>query len=138
MKMKIKSIHPLQWITEPLESHPLFVQKKMFGGEIVGLHGKQVLFFIAKDEPWNGLFVCTSREHHPSLIKEHPSLKPHTILGKWLYISQTHRTFETVAMAITKDVLQGDPRIGVESKPRKKKKMNPSTATRGKKGKSPK
>ena len=116
--MKIKAIHPLQWIAEPLEGHPSFVQKKMFGCEALCLHDRQMLILAAKDEPWNGLLVCTFREHHGSLMKEFPSLRPHSVLGKWLYISQADLDFEEAAQALGVLALKADLRIGVESKPK--------------------
>jgi hypothetical protein len=42
------------------------------------------------------------------------------VLGKWLYISQSHAAFEDVVEAIVALVLARDPRIGVEPKPRKR------------------
>jgi len=119
--MKIKAVHPLQWIADPLEEHPSFSQKKMFGCEALCLHGKQMLVLAAKEEPWNGILVCTSREHHASLTQDHPDLGPHPVLGKWLYISQADGKFEETAMRLARLALKADPRIGVESKPRKRK-----------------
>lgn len=116
--MKIKKIHPLQWIAEPLERHPTFFQKKMFGCEALRLHDRLVLVLAAGREPWNGLLVCTSREQHGSLTKQFPPLKPHAVLGKWLYVSQTHEDFEALASRLAGLALRADPRIGVESKPR--------------------
>lgn len=121
MKPKIKSIHPLQWVVESLEGDPTFVQKKMFGTEAVSIDGNLVLALIARDEPWNGLLLCTSREHHDSLMSEWPALKSHAVLGKWLYISQAHIDFESVAESISRRIRARDPRIGVEPKPRKRK-----------------
>ena len=77
-----------------------------------------MLVLAAKDEPWNGLLVCTSREHHASLMEEVPVLHPHSVLGKWLYVSQAHQDFEDAVDKITKFVLRADERLGVESKPR--------------------
>ncbi len=111
--MKLKKSHPLQWIADQLEMHPSFVQKKMFGCEALCLRKKQSLVLAAKDEPWNGLMVCTSREHHTSLRKELPSLKPHSVLKKWLYISQKSTDFEETAQRLIDFTLKGDARIGV-------------------------
>jgi hypothetical protein len=116
--VKIKQVHALQWIAEPLETHPTFFQKKMFGCEMLCLHDKQMLVLAAKDEPWNGLLVCTSREHHESLMADVPALRPHSVLGKWLYISQTHPDFEAAVDKITSLALRADERLGVVSKPR--------------------
>ncbi len=121
MKSKIKPVHPLQWIMEPLEQDQTFMQKKMFGAEVAYIDSRMVIALIAGEEPWNGLLVCTSRECHESLIKSFPQLVSHAILGKWLYVSQSHEDFESVAENICSKVLSRDPRIGIESKPKKAK-----------------
>jgi hypothetical protein len=69
-------------------------------------------------EPWNGLLVCTSREHHASILAQFPQLVSHEVLGKWLYISQGHPEFESVAVDIAAMARRRDPRLGVESKAR--------------------
>ena len=119
--MKIKKVNPLQWLVEPLESDESFAQKKMFGADVVYIGGRQVLAMITGDEPWNGLLVCTSREHHESLIQEYPELSSHAVLGKWLYISQSNKNFEQTAERLTKQILEGDVRIGIEPKAKARK-----------------
>jgi len=94
----------------------------MFGCQAVYLFGKLVLLLAAKEEPWNGLLVCTSREHHAALINDYPSLQPHPVLGKWLYIAQSHAAFEETAQELIARLAENDPRIGVEPKGRKRKK----------------
>jgi len=58
-----------------------------------------------------------------------PSLRPHPVLGKWLYVSQDDPAFETIAQSMTALVLARDPRVGVEPKPRRRgrKLMLPTT-----------
>lgn len=75
-----------------------------------------------RKEPWNGMLVCTSQDHHASLIDEMPALQVHPVIGKWLYVSQTHPEFETVVTQIVSIVLARDPRIGVEPKPKSRRK----------------
>lgn len=113
--------HPLQWVFEPLESEETFLQKKMFGCEAAYLRGRLVLVLADGKEPWNGLLICTSRDHHAELIREFSALAPHLVLGKWLYLSQRHREFEEVAQNVVQCVLKDDSRIGVE--PRGKKRV---------------
>lgn len=117
--MKIKKIHPLQWVFESLEDHPSFHQKKMFGCEAAYYRGRLTLVLASGEEPWNGLLVCTSREHHAELLGKFPALRSHPVLGKWLYLSQSDAEFEATALSIVERVRAGDPRIGVESKPKK-------------------
>ena len=118
---RIHAAHPFQWIIEIVEDHPTFVRKRMFGCEAIYLHGHLALVLAASEEPWNGLLVCTSQESHESLILEYPVLRSHPILGKWLYVSQTVGEFEDVAHRIAGRATRGDPRIGVESKPRRQR-----------------
>lgn len=113
--------HPLEWVLEPLESHPAYFRRKIFGCEAAYVGGKLRLVVAAGGEPWNGLMVATRREAHPALRAEWKALAPHPVLGKWLYLSQDDPRFETVALAIARAVRQGDPRIGVEPRPRKRR-----------------
>ena len=108
------------WV-KPVEAEPSFVQKKMFGCQAVYLFGKLVLVLAAKEEPWNGLLVCTSREFHPLLIVEYPCLQPHPILRKWLYLTQNYDGFEEAAQKLVLQAMKNDPRIGVEPGMRKRK-----------------
>ena len=80
---------PLRWIFEPIETDPSFFQKPKFGCQAAYLFGRLVLVLAAKEEPWNGVLACTSREFHSALIDEYPSLLPHPVLSEWLYLPQT-------------------------------------------------
>jgi len=121
MNRKVKRQHPLQWIYEPLEAEPSFFQKAMFGCQAAYLFGRLVLVLAAGEEPWNGLLVCTSHEFHSQLVGEHPSLQPHSVLPKWLYVSQTSDGFEETAQRLAHQALKNDRRIGVEPKSGKRK-----------------
>jgi hypothetical protein len=114
----------MQWIFEPLETEPSFFQKPMFGCQAAYLFGKLVLVLAAKEEPWNGLLVCTSREFHSALIEEYPVLRPHPVLSKWLYLAQASDGFEETAVELALQSLKNDPRIGVEPSVRKRKKRS--------------
>lgn len=122
MNKKIKAEHPLQWIFEPLQSEADFLQRKMFGCGAAYLGSRLMFVIAASEEPWNGLLVCTSREHHDVLLREFPALSPHKVLGKWLYLSQEHRDFEELAQALVKRARRRDPLLGIEPKPKKKSK----------------
>ncbi|MFP6562724.1 hypothetical protein WJ542_31155 [Paraburkholderia sp. B3] len=110
----------LLWIFEPFERHVTYVGKRMFGCDAAYLDGLLYLVTGDGDEPWNGLMICTSQPHHAALIDELPALRPHPVLGKWLYISQDDPAFEDTVEAVVARVLARDPRIGVEPKPRKR------------------
>jgi hypothetical protein len=110
----------LVWIFDAFERDPTFIQKQMFGCDAAYIDGLLCLIAADRGEPWNGLLICTSRERHAALIDEMPALKPHSVLGKWLYISQNNPEFETVAERMATLVVARDQRVGVEPKPRKR------------------
>ena len=124
-RIQIKAVksHPLEWLLEPLQNQETFIRKKMFGCEAVYLNGRLMLVLAVGVEPWNGLLIATSHEHHPALQKQWPRLTLHSVLGKWLYISQNDATFESTGKSIVKSILSSDARIGVEPKPRKMKRL---------------
>ena len=71
-----------------------------------------------RDEPWNGVMVCTSHERQAALMADIPSLNPHPELGKWLYLPQTDEAFEAIAAQLVDLALARDPRLGVVPKPK--------------------
>ena len=124
MRAKVKRQHPFQWLLESAEAEPSFFQKPMFGCQAVYLFGRLVLVLATKEEPWNGLLVCTSREFHSVLIGEHPGLQPHPVLGKWLYLAQAHDCFEETAQQLVRQIVKKDPRIGVEPGVRRRRRSS--------------
>jgi hypothetical protein len=120
-KEKVKKKNSLLWLFEPLENDPGFFQRRLFSFDAAYLDGR--LYIAVKDgkPPWEGLLACTSREHHAALLSEFPQLRPHTVLGKWLYISQSHREFESVAVEIVSLALKRDRRLGVDPGARRRR-----------------
>jgi hypothetical protein len=110
----------LVWIFEAFERDPSFIQKRMFGCDAAYIDGLLCLVAADRDAPWNGLLVCTSQDRHAALVEEMPELKPHPVLGKWLYVAQDDPAFETIAERMSALVMARDPRIGVEPKPRRR------------------
>lgn len=108
-----KLLHPYQWLWEPLESDPSFVLRAMFGTRAVYVDGKIVLCFSARSGPWHGVLVATDRSHHASLMERFPSLEPHSLLPKWLFLADSAAAFERIAERLVQAVRQRDPRIGV-------------------------
>jgi hypothetical protein len=108
----------LVWIFDAFERDSTFFRKRMFGSDAAYIDGLLCLVAADRDAPWNGLLVCTSQERHAALINEMPALRPHPVLGKWLYVPQEDPAFEIVAEKLTALVLARDPRVGVEPKPR--------------------
>ena len=125
-KARAVPAHPLEWLLEPLENHPGYLRRKIFGCEAAYVNGRLTLVLAAGQEPWNGILVATGREFHASLQSQWKQLNPHPVLGKWLYLSQAHPAFDEVATALVKQVRQGDSRIGVDPKPRKRKRLETS------------
>jgi hypothetical protein len=117
----VRIVHPYAWLWEPLEGEPTFVLRTMFGAKAAYLAGNLVLCFCARAEPWHGVLVCTDRTHHAALTKDFPALVPHAILPKWLYLANAHPQFEATAERLVQAVRRRDARIGVEPKPRGRK-----------------
>lgn len=109
----------LLWIFEALEAEPTYLCKRMFGSDAAYLDGLLCLIAADRQKPWNGMLVCTSQDRHAALIDEVPALRPHPVLGKWVYVPQDDPAFEDSVEAVVALVLARDPRIGVEPKPRK-------------------
>ena len=124
MSFRIKYKNLLLWLLDPICDDPDFFTKKWFGCDAACLNGRVVAVLADGEEPWNGLLVPTFREQHASLRNDFPALQIHEILGKWLYLSQTDPAFEETATSVIESIRRRDPRIGVEPKPRKKKRIN--------------
>jgi len=127
-----KKTHPYAWLWEPLQEEDSFLLRPMFGAKMAYLDGKAMLCFMAKEDPWRGLLVCTERRHHAVLSAAFPGLAPHSVLGKWLYLPEANEDFETIAEKIVQAVLYRDSRIGVIPPPKKRRKGKKKTATAGK------
>lgn len=112
----------LAWILDAFERDPTYVRKRMFASDAAYVDGRLCVAVGEREEPWNGMLICTSREHHADLIEETSALQPHPVLGKWLYVSQNDPAFETVVQRVVSLVLARDPRIGVEPKPKRSRK----------------
>ncbi|MEM5329936.1 hypothetical protein VSR34_25535 [Paraburkholderia sp. JHI2823] len=120
--MPSKIRNSLLWIFDAFEREPGYLCKRMFGCDAAYLDGLLCLVAADRDPPFNGLLVCTSQEHHASLIEVMPALRAHPVLGKWLYVPQADAAFEDTAERLATLVLARDARIGVEPKPRKPRK----------------
>lgn len=118
---RLKAVHPYAWLWEPLETDVTFVLRAMFGAKAAYLDGKLALCFVASEEPWRGLLVCTDAPRHTALRSEFPSLSPHPILPKWLYLPETADDFEAAAARLVALARCRDPRIGVVPKPKTKR-----------------
>jgi hypothetical protein len=114
------------YLLEEIAEEPSFLCKKMFGGLASYLHGRLMLLMTESEDPkWDGLLIPTSKEHHASICKEYPDLKPHSILGKWLFLTSNVENFEEIATEVIEQIKSDDLRFGVlpseKKKPRKAK-----------------
>lgn len=122
------------WLAEPLMSEPSFLGRRMFGCEACYLNAMLVLVLADTEEPWNGMLVPTAREHQAALIAEFPSLSPHPVLPKWLYLPAERDDFENVAQRIVRAISLNHPLIGVQPREKRRKK---GTKKRGRKAPGP-
>ena len=113
---RVRRPHRYEWLWEPLQADPTFVLRAMFGTRAAYLDGKLMLCFSAGEEPWRGVLVCTERAHHASLLADFPSLAPHGVLPKWLYLAESRDDFERSAERLVALARRRDPRIGVAPK----------------------
>lgn len=120
-EFRVKAEHPYAWLWEPLEAESSFELRSMFGAKAVYISGKIQLCFMPKEEPWRGVLVCTEKENQPSLMDEFPVLRPHPVLPKWLYLSESSESFESTAARLVALVRKHDARIGVIPKPKRAK-----------------
>ena len=122
---RIKSINRHLWLIEPLADDPTLLVRPMFGGKAVYLRGKFILFLADKAKPWRGVLVPTERDHQPSLIADLPSLSPHPVLPKWLYLPEADDSFEADAQWLVARAAQNDERIGIIPTPKKRRRPSP-------------
>jgi hypothetical protein len=111
----------LLWVFDAFEADSTYLRKQMFGCDAAYIDGLLCLVAADREKPFNGLLVCTSHDRHAALVSELPALRPHPVLGKWLYVPQDDSAFEDTVEAVIALVLARDPRIGVEPKPRKRR-----------------
>lgn len=128
---RVVKAHRYQWLWDPLEADPGFVLRAMFGAKTVYLDGKLVAGFMAKEEPWRGMLVCTEREQHAALVGDFPELKPHPVLPKWLYLPESADSFERTATRLVELARRRDPRIGITPRPKKRNKQETRLRPRG-------
>jgi len=115
----------LLWILEPLERDAGYSHRKMFGADAAYLDGLLYLIVADRDDPWNGVMVCTSQDRHAALLADMPSLKVHPVLGKWLYLPQSDDSFESIAATLAELAVARDPRLGVVPKPKARRSKSP-------------
>lgn len=136
---------PFDFVLELLaEKNP--ITKPMFGCYGVYVDDKIVFILRYRNNPPedDGVWVCTSSEHHSSLRGEFPALRDLSIFGpgptNWQNLPLEADDFEESAIRACELVLQNDPRIGriPKSKLRRKSPSRKSSTKAGAKKKSAK
>lgn len=117
-KQRNAKSNSLLWILGPLERDAGYTHRKMFGADAAYLDGLLYLIVADRDDPWNGVMVCTSQERHAALLADIPDLLLHPVLGKWLYLPQSSESFESTAATLAALAVARDPRLGVTPKPK--------------------
>ena len=92
--------------------------RPMFGCLAVYVGDKIVFILRDKDKTPadNGVWLCTTQEHHASLRREFPKMRSIRVLGKkvtgWQLLPADAPDFEPAALRACELVVAGDPRIG--------------------------
>ena len=124
----------LEYFCEPLMEDPSYFSKRMFGG--LAVYYRDLMTFVLVESPgdrewkdqkfdfdlWNGVLVCTSREHHEMLVSHCPGLRSHPVLGKWLYLPMSEDAFEPEFEALVELTQKGNAGIGIVPGQKKRKK----------------
>lgn len=128
-----------KWLSDPVLMRfadlPNVEFKKFFGGVAVyQQRGKEKVMLVftggtaelglnLHKPEWRGLSVVTEPSHHAALRARCPSLAPHGMLKKWLFIADEHPDYATTLQDIYELAKARDKRLGVVQKPRKQSKQ---------------
>lgn len=137
----------LEHFCEPMMEDSSYFSKKMFGG--LAIYYNDLMTFVLVETPgdrewrgqkydfdlWNGVLICTSREHHEGLRSQFPSLTNHPVLGKWQYLPISVPSFEQDFEGLVQNAVDRDPKIGIVPglKKRSSKKKSVSKKKKSKK-----
>jgi hypothetical protein len=88
-------------------------RRRLFHGWAYYVGDRLVWVSVQGRAPWRGILVPTERAHHAALRTALPALRPHPVLGKWLYLPARRPDFEAVADALAQRIADGDALIGV-------------------------
>jgi hypothetical protein len=126
LRVKAKKALPFRFVLDQLEALPV-VTRQMFGCVAVYVGEKVVLMLRdkPKDPKDNGVWIATTADHHETLLREFPHLRPIGLLGGkitgWQNIPADAPDFEEAAQRACELVLAGDSRIGKIPKRQQKK-----------------
>jgi hypothetical protein len=120
ISIKKEVIIPFNFVLDQLERLQPVV-KPMFGCHAIYVSDKIVLILRNKKtaKKDNGVWVATTAEHHESLQKTFPSLRPIAVFGEqsaWRNLPSNADDFEESVVAICELIVRNDPRIGKSPK----------------------
>ena len=104
-----------------IAEEPSFATRHMFGCLACYAHGRLMLLLADRRPPWHGVLVPTAREHHAALRTEIRTLRVHAVLTKWLHLPPGATAFEETAARLATLARGGDPRLGVEPQPKRRR-----------------
>ena len=105
-------------LAEGLAAEESFVVRAWFGFLACYVHGRLMLVLADKRPPWSGILVPCDLERHAAMRALVPSLRVHSVLGKWLLLPATAPTFEDDALRLVDLARADDPRFGIEPQAR--------------------
>lgn len=76
---------------------------------------------VSKNTRYNGIWICTRKEEHESLMAEIPAIthfefdEGEGFDTNWLQLSDAHEDFESAAISICELVSKKDKRIGKQT-----------------------
>lgn len=128
MEMKPAKKIPFEFVFDHLVPLDVTV-KPMFGLHAIYANGKIMLVLRERNDQkdTNGVWVATNTEHHKSLQKDLPSLRPFSIYSKavketeWQLLPVDSDDFETSVIKVCELIKRGDARVGRIPKPGKQK-----------------
>jgi len=116
--MKSRAEIPFAFVLDYLERKDPQV-RRMFGCFAIYLEEKLVLVLRKRQDHLrdNGVWLATRHEHHESLQRVFPSMRPVYLLGNkpsaWQNIPETADDFEESVVTACELVMKNDPRIGI-------------------------
>jgi hypothetical protein len=127
LKMKPRKALPFEFVLEALGSTPI-TTRAMFGCHAIYVGEKVVLMLRQKeyDTDDNGVWIATKPEHHESLRREFPHLRPIRLMGGKIASFQNLPAeapdFEEAAVRACELIRAKDARIGNVPKRKQKQK----------------
>lgn len=124
----MSDLNPYMWIAEPLLGLEGAMPRHFFGCDSVYVRGRLLLVLSDGEEPWNGAMFPVEKCHHAEVLARWPDLAEHPVLPKWLYLSASQECFETLAAELVRELVRGNPLLGVDPPSKKRSRGKGSSA----------